>query len=165
MAPRSLRGATSRSPLGVWRPRPIQVCFPSGSHAGPLPGNSRFLLQISNACYRVCFIGGDMLVFFLSKFLKLAPSSTRLLQLSSRISRIGVNKRVFSPLLALVSLLRQGVVTCAAYFPFCFDTAVKGFSLYWNRYCDRLFDRAVSIWLIYYRLCSFKNSRYHLWYH
>ena len=85
MAPRSLRGATSRSPFGVWRPRPIQVCFPSGSHAGPLPGNSRFLLQISNACYRVCFIGGDMLVFFLSKFLKLVPSSTRLLQLSSRI--------------------------------------------------------------------------------
>ena len=65
--------------------------------------------------------------FFLSKFLKLVPSSTRLLQLSSRISRIGVNKRVFSPLLALVSLLRQGVVTCAAYFPFCFDTAVKVF--------------------------------------
>ena len=94
--------------------------------------------------------------FFLSKFLKLVPSSTRLLQLSSRISRIGVNKRVFSPLLALVSLLRQGVVTCAAYLPFCFDTAVKVFlSIFWNRYCDRLFDKAVSIWLIYYRLCSF----------
>ena len=74
MAPRSLRGATSRSPLGVWRPRPIQVCFPSGSHAGPLPGNSRFLLQISNACYRVCFIGGDMLVFFFyQSFWSLSP--------------------------------------------------------------------------------------------
>ena len=95
-----------------------------------LPGNSRYFLQISNACYRVCFRGGDMLVsvFFFIKIYEACPLlNTPLLQLPSRISRIRINKRVFSPLLALVSLLRQGVVTCAAYFPFCFDTAVKVF--------------------------------------
>ena len=45
-----------------------------------LPGNSRYFLQISNACYRVCFRGGDMLVsvFFLSKFMRLVPFSTLL---------------------------------------------------------------------------------------
>ena len=46
-----------------------------------LPGNSRYFLQISNECYRVCFIGGNMLVsvfFFLSKLMKLVPFSTLL---------------------------------------------------------------------------------------
>ena len=79
-----------------------------------LLGNSRYFLQISNAYYRVCFIGGNMLVsvFFFIKIYEACPLlNTPLLQLPSRISRIGVNKRVFSPLLALVSLLRQGVVT------------------------------------------------------
>ena len=67
-------------------------------------------------------------VFFFIKVFEACPLlNSSLLQLSSRISRIGVNKRVFSPFLALVSLLRQSVVTCAAYFPFCFDTAVKVF--------------------------------------
>ena len=51
-------------------------------------------------------------VFFFIKIYEACPLlNTPLLQLPSLISRIGVNKRVFSPLLALVSLLRQGVVT------------------------------------------------------
>ena len=57
----------------------------SASPRDPMPdllGNSRYFLQISNAYYRVCFIGGNMLVsvffFFLSKFMKLVPFSTLL---------------------------------------------------------------------------------------
>ena len=129
MAPRSLRGVTSRSPLGVWRPRPIQVCFPAGSHAGP-PWEQP-LFSSDQQCMLSCMFQRRWHVglgFFFIKIYEACPLlNTPLLQLPSLISRIGVNKRVFSPLLALVSLLRQGVVTCAAYFPFCFDTAVKVF--------------------------------------
>ena len=84
--------------------------------------------------------------FFFIKIYEACPLlNTPLLQLPSRMSRIRINKRVFSPLLALVSLLRQGVVICTAYFPFCFDTAVKVFLS---------FEIDIAI------VCSIKQCRY-----
>ena len=104
----------------------------------------------------------SVFLFFFIKIYEACPLlNTPLLQLPSLISRIGVNKRVFSPLLALVSLLRQGVVTCAAYFPFCFDTAVKVFLSF-------EIDIAIVCSIEQYRYgqyitasAPFKISRYH----